>query len=444
MKKYMKSKNVNIILISFVAAMGGYLFGFDFAVISGALPFLRESFGLNEYWEGFTAACLAIGAILGCLVAGSVSEKYGRRSALITAAAIFMTSSVAMGISPSLGLFICSRFLAGVGVGMASMLSPMYIAEISPAHMRGRMVAINQLTIVLGILITNLINYSLRNNGDEAWRIMVGLGVVPSLVFLLGVLWLPESPRWLAKAGNYKKAQKVLFKLGDEKFVTETLSSIRLSLSGEVNMNYKVVFEKAYFPIVLVGITLAMFQQLCGINVVFSYTSNIFESIGASKDDQLLQTVFIGCVNLVFTLLAMLLVDKVGRKPLMLLGSIGLSVLYVSISIMLGAKSSLTAIFLLAAIALYATTLAPVTWVLIAEIFPNKVRSAATSIAVLFLWVGYFILMFTFPILEKWMGTSNTFYVYAVICVFGSFFVRHKVKETKGRTLEEMDNMFVH
>ncbi len=440
----MKNKNLNIIVISFVAAMGGYLFGFDFAVISGALPFLRESFGLNEYWEGFTAASLAIGAILGCVVAGTVSEKYGRRPALLVAAAIFMVSSLAMGFAPSLGVFIFSRFLAGVGVGMASMLSPMYIAEISPAYMRGRMVAINQLTVVIGILVTNLVNYSLRNSGVDAWRLMFGLGAVPSLVFLLGVLWLPESPRWLTKAGKHTKAQQVLFKLGDDNFVKKTFLSIQDSLKGETKVNYRAVLEKTYFPILLVGIVLAMFQQLCGINVVFSYTSNIFESIGASKDDQLLQTVFIGSVNLVFTLLAMLLVDKTGRKPLMLVGSIGLSVLYVVISIMLGAKSSYTAIFLLAAIALYATTLAPVTWVLIAEIFPNKVRSAATAIAVLFLWLGYFILMFTFPILEKWMGTGNTFYVYSVICVFGFLFILRNVKETKGRTLEEMDNVFVH
>jgi SP family xylose:H+ symportor-like MFS transporter len=440
----MKNKNLNIILISFVAAMGGYLFGFDFAVISGTLPFLRESFGLDAFWEGFTAASLAIGAIIGCLIAGAYSERYGRRSALMISAAVFMISSLGMGVSPSLVTFICARFLAGVGVGMASMLSPMYIAEISPANVRGRMVAINQLTIVIGILFTNVVNYLLRNQGHEAWRIMFSLGAMPSLVFLLGVIWLPESPRWLMKAGKYDKAEAVLHKLGNGDFVKETIGSIQKSLTGETNINYAAVFEKEYLPIVMVGITLAVFQQLCGINVVFSYTSNIFESIGASKSDQLLQTVFIGVVNLIFTLLAMQLVDRVGRKPLMLIGSIGLSSLYIVISLMLGAKSVFTAIFLLSAIALYATTLAPVTWVLIAEIFPNKVRSAATAVAVLCLWTGYFILMFTFPILEKWIGTNNTFYVYAGICILGFIFISLRVKETKGRTLEEMDNIFVH
>lgn len=197
-----------IISISFISALGGYLFGFDFAVISGTLPFLKEQFGLNEYWEGFTTGCLALGAIAGCLVAGWVTEKYGRRPGLLTAASLFTFSSIAMAMAPSRDIFIIARFFAGVGVGMASMLSPLYIAEIAPAHIRGRMVAINQLTIVIGILITNLVNYSLRNNGTDAWRWMFGLGAVPSTLFILGVLWLPESPRWLMQAGRQVKAQK--------------------------------------------------------------------------------------------------------------------------------------------------------------------------------------------------------------------------------------------
>jgi len=430
-----------IISISFISALGGYLFGFDFAVISGALPFLKEQFGLNEYWEGFTTGCLALGAIAGCLVAGWVAEKYGRRPGLLTAASLFALSSIAMAIAPTRDIFIIARFFAGAGVGMASMLSPLYIAEISPAHIRGRMVAINQLTIVIGILVTNLVNYSLRNNGTDAWRWMFGLGAVPSILFIFGVLWLPESPRWLMQADKKAKAQKILMKIGGENYARESSSIISKNISAVTKVNYKAVFEKAVLPAVLIGIGLAVFQQLCGINVVFNYTSVLFESIGFSKDDQLLQTVFIGGINLVFTLLAMLLVDKVGRKPLMLAGAGGLTILYIIISILLGTKSASVSWFLLAAIGLYATSLAPVTWVLISEIFPNKIRIAATTVAVLCLWAAYFILTFTFPILYERLQ-DKTFYIYAVICLIGLLFIWLKVKETKGKTLEEMEDFF--
>lgn len=430
-----------IISISFISALGGYLFGFDFAVISGALPFLKEQFGLNEYWEGFTTGCLALGAIAGCLVAGWVAEKYGRRPGLLTAASLFTLSSLAMAIAPTRDIFIIARFFAGAGVGMASMLSPLYIAEISPAHIRGRMVAINQLTIVIGILVTNLVNYSLRNNGTDAWRWMFGLGAVPSILFIFGVLWLPESPRWLMQADRHAKALKILMKIGGENYARETTSIISKNISAVTKVNYKAVFEKAVLPAVLIGIGLAVFQQLCGINVVFNYTSVLFESIGFSKDDQLLQTVFIGGINLIFTLLAMLLVDKVGRKPLMLAGAGGLTILYIIISILLGTKSASVSWFLLAAIGLYATSLAPVTWVLISEIFPNKIRIAATTVAVLCLWAAYFILTFTFPILYERLQ-DKTFYIYAGICLIGLLFIWLKVKETKGKTLEEMEDFF--
>lgn len=430
-----------IIAISFISALGGYLFGFDFAVISGALPFLKEQFGLNEYWEGFTTGCLALGAIIGCLVAGGLAEKYGRRYGLLTAASIFAISSVGMATANNLTLFIFARFIAGIGVGMASMLSPLYIAEVTPSHIRGRMVAINQLTIVIGILVTNLINYSLRDSGTEAWRWMFGLGVIPSSLFILGVLWLPESPRWLLQVEKRDKAQKILNKIGGENYAVQSLISMDKNITAHSKISYKSVFGKAVFPAVLIGIGLAVFQQLCGINVVFNYTSVLFESIGFSKDDQLLETVFIGGINLIFTIFAMLLVDKLGRKPLMLIGAGGLAILYIIIANLLGVRSANVSWFLLAAIGLYATSLAPVTWVLISEIFPNKVRAAAISIAVLCLWAAYFILTFTFPILYSRLQ-DKTFYIYAVVCVVGFLFVWYKVKETKGKSLEEMDGIF--
>jgi len=441
--KHSSFNGAYILGISFISALGGYLFGFDFAVISGALPFLQKQFGLDAYWEGFATGSLALGAIIGCIIAGSMADKYGRKRGLLLASAIFGISSLAMAVAPDRNIFIGFRFVAGIGVGMASMLSPMYIAEVAPAHLRGRMVAINQLTIVTGILVTNLVNYTLRNHGEDAWRWMFGLGVIPSLLFFIGAMWLPESPRWLVKAGRSQEAGAVLNKIGGDAFAAESLSVIEGSLTGTEKTNFADIFRKAALPAVVIGIILAVFQQFCGINVVFNYTPRIFESIGVSQDGQLLQTVFIGGVNLVFTILAMLLVDKLGRKPLMLIGAGGLTILYIIVVRMLASGSEQVSWYLLAAIGTYAMSLAPVTWVLIAEIFPNKIRSAATSFAVLCLWAAYFILVFTFPILFDRLKDS-TFYIYAGICLLGFLFIWKNVKETKGKTLEELEGVMIH
>ncbi|BAV06670.1 MFS transporter, sugar porter (SP) family [Filimonas lacunae] len=427
-----------IVVISLISALGGYLFGFDFAVISGALPFLQNQFHLDSYWEGFATGSLALGAVAGCVIAGKIADRYGRRPGLMYAALVFTVSSVVMALSVSREMFIGARFCAGIGVGMASMLSPMYIAEVAPAHLRGRLVAINQLTIVIGILITNLVNYWLRNSGADAWRWMFGLGVVPSSLFLLGSFFLPESPRWLVKVNRVQEAEKVLLRIGDTAFAKQALQQIAASLQGISKMNYSGLLQKQVIPAVLVGIGLAVFQQLCGINTVFNYAPKIFQSIGANQDDQLMQTIFIGGVNLVFTVLALLLVDKLGRKPLMLMGAAGLTILYIFIAQLLGAHVASVSWFLLAAIGLYAMTLAPVTWVLISEIFPNKVRAEAIVVATVSLWIAYFMLVFTFPVLfEKWKEQS--FYIYAGVCAVGTLFTWQKVKETKGKSLESME-----
>ncbi|MEO3403902.1 sugar porter family MFS transporter [Mucilaginibacter sp. CAU 1740] len=448
LKKEIKFNSGYIIGISFISALGGYLFGFDFAVISGALPFLRKEFALDPVWEGFLTGSLALGCIVGCIIAGRIAEKFGRKPGLQVAALIFAISSVGIAFSTGLTYFLVLRFAAGIGVGMASMLCPMYIAEISPAQVRGRNVAINQLTVVLGILITNLCNYFLADAGDNAWRWMFGLGTVPAAIFLIGVIALPESPRWLIKAGRHEEAEKVLYKIGSEGFVTSTQEAIEKSLKGGAKKeSYRAVFEKAVRPAVLVGITLAVFQQFCGINVVFNYTSTIFASVGSSLNQQLFETVSIGIVNLVFTLLAMWQVDKLGRKPLMLIGSLGLSILYIVLAYLLQNQLSakLVSIFVLLAISTYALSLAPITWVLIAEIFPNKIRSVASTVAIVSLWAAYFVLVFTFPILAKVLGTYGPFYMYAGICFLGFLFVLKKVKETKGQTLEELeDNLIRH
>jgi len=439
--------NGYIIGISFISAMGGYLFGFDFAVIAGALPFLRSAFHLTAIGEGFLTGSLALGCIAGCLLAGTIAEWYGRKPGLMLAAIVFAVSSFGIAFSPGLVYFLVLRFAAGIGVGMASMLCPMYIAEISPANVRGRNVAINQLTIVLGILITNLVNYFLAGIGAGAWRWMFGLGTIPAAVFLAGVWFLPESPRWLIKAGRDDDAKKVLNKIGPQTFADTTAIAIKTSLEGVKKESYGAIFKKGVRPAVFIGITLAVFQQFCGINVVFNYTSTIFKAVGSGLNEQLFETIAIAAVNLAFTLLAMWQVDKLGRRPLMLFGSLGLSVLYIILAFLLQNHfpAALVSIFVLLAIGTYAISLAPVTWVLISEIFPNKIRSAASTVAVVSLWAAYFILVFTFPILAKKIGTYGPFYLYAAICMAGFIFILKKVKETKGRTLEELEqNLVIH
>lgn len=431
-----------VLSISFISALGGYLFGFDFAVIAGALPFLKEKFILNEYWEGFATASLALGCVMGCLAAGKLADKYGRRPGLMIAAFIFLLSSFAMAFSPTRNFFITARFAAGIGVGMASMLSPLYIAEIAPSKIRGRMVAINQLTIVLGILITNLVNYSLSDNGVEAWRWMFGLGAIPSGLFLLGALWLPESPRWLLRNGALAKSKAIFTRIGGANYASDMIASIPGTKNQTNKLKYSSVFEKQVLPAVIIGIGLAAFQQFCGINVVFNFTTTIFKSVGFSQDDQLKQTILIGLINLIFTILAMWQVDKIGRKPLMLFGAMGLALLYLASAVLLQQKSGMAAWTLLAAIGTYAISLAPVTWVLISEIFPTSIRGMAISIAVLALWISYAILVFTFPILSSKMGTYTPFYIYAGICLAGFWFVWRKVKETKGQSLEDLEGAF--
>jgi len=431
--------------ISLISALGGYLFGFDFAVISGALPFLRTQFALDPIWEGFLTGSLALGCIAGCLLAGYLGERYGRKPGLMIAALVFAVSSLLIAFSPSITYFLVLRFAAGIGVGMASILCPMYIAEISPAQVRGRNVAINQLTIVSGILITNLVNYFLADSGPDAWRWMFGLGVIPATIFLISVIWLPESPRWLLKSGQQEKAKLILQKIGSATFVDTTLLAINKSLQGDKKVPFSAVWEKSIRPAVTLGIVLAVFQQLCGINVVFNYTSTIFESVGANLNRQLFETVAIGIVNLVFTLLAMWQVDKMGRRPLMLAGSLGLSILYIILAFLLqnNYPAGMVSIFVLLAISMYAISLAPVTWVLISEIFPNRIRGAASTVAIVSLWLAYFVLVFTFPLLAKMLGTYGPFYLYAGICFLGFIFIKSKVKETKGQTLEELEDNFI-
>ncbi|MBX6360585.1 MAG: sugar porter family MFS transporter [Acidobacterium ailaaui] len=436
-----------ILTISFISALGGLLFGFDISVISGALPFITPYFHLSEWGKGFAVSSLYLGCMVGCLIAGTVSEHYGRKPSLILSAFLFAVSAIGVALSHQLFWFIAFRMIGGLGVGMASMLSPMYIAEIAPAKIRGRMVSINQLTIVIGILLTYYVNYQLLDH-PYGWRWMFGCGLVPSILFLAGMFFVPESPRWLLSGGKEDEGKKILEKIGGFTYAENTLTQIKIAIDKDKieSKGWSVLLNKKVLPVLIIGIVLAVYQQFCGINVVFFYGPDIFAKTGASVHAQLLQTVGVGAVNLVFTLVAMWLVERAGRRGLMLFGSAALVVCYIIIGFLLrniSGKGLWLLIFVFLAIASYAVSLAPVTWVLISEIFPNRIRSAGVSIATFFLWLACYILTLTFPVIMENFGGYTAFWIYAGICALGFLFVYFMVKETKGKTLEEMEELFI-
>lgn len=445
MKQSNTTYNLRYILtISFISALGGLLFGFDISVISGAIPFITPYFHLSEWGKGFAVSSLYLGCMAGCLIAGWVSKSYGRKPGLMISAFLFGISAIGVALSHHLFWFIFFRIIGGLGVGMASMLSPMYIAEISPAEIRGRMVSINQLTIVIGILLTYYVNYLLAS-GSDGWRWMFGLGLIPSLLFFSGMFFVPESPRWLISKGMKDKSEKILQKIGGVDYANEIILQIEKTTGENKEGKWKELLAKSIFPILLIGVLLAVYQQFCGINVVFFYAPDIFAKTGAGVRAQLLQTVAVGAANLIFTLIAMWLVERAGRRLLMLLGSAALVVCYIIIGWLLHditGNGSWLLIFVLLAIASYAVSLAPVTWVLISEIFPNAVRSEGVAVSTFFLWLACYTLTLTFPVIMNKFGGYTAFWLYAGICVLGFLFVYFKVKETKGKTLEEMEALF--
>jgi len=453
-------------LIAATAALGGLLFGYDWVVIGGAAPFYEKFFSLtNASDKGWAQSCALIGCLTGALMSGGLSDRFGRKRLLFLSAVIFAVSSIGTGMAGSLNGFVLWRMLGGVAIGLASNLSPMYIAEISPAAMRGRLVSLNQFTIVIGVLLAQLVNLVIAQqfpnwvgwvstpegllawNQASGWRWMFGVTAVPSVLFLLGMLVVPESPRWLVKNGHSQKASRILAKIGGQEYACHVLASIESTLESDRvgQVSFSALFERRTFKILLLGIGLAVFQQWCGINVIFNYAGEIFKSAGYSIEDTLGNMAWTGSVNLVFTLVAMAVVDKLGRRPLMLFGAAGLAVIYALVgycyhrSILGGPVLG----FVLSAIGCYAATLAPVTWVVISEIFPNRIRGAAMSVSIFFLWLACFILTYTFPILNEKFGAGNTFWTYAVICVGGFLLVFFRLPETKGKSLEQIERDLV-
>lgn len=438
-------KNHYIFFISMIAAFGGLLFGFDIAIFSGTIPFIKPYYQLSEAQLGWTGSSLYVGCIIGTLITGFATDRFGRKPPLIAAAAIFMISSVMMGWASTYSSLIIWRIIAGVGVGAASMLSPLYIAEISPAAIRGRMVSINQLTVVIGILLAYFSNYILADV-ENNWRWMFTSGAFPAGLFFLFVFFVPESPRWLMSNGYTEKAKTVLSKVSGAENVDREIKNIQAGVLREVKGKMSDLFQPGITFLVVLGIAIAVFQQISGANAIFFYAPIIFEKAGMNVKDQLFQQIMIGAINLIFTLVAMQLVDRLGRKKLMLGGAslMALWLFLVGLCYALNLfQGYLLTTLVLAFIATYATTLAPVTWVLISEIFPTRIRGLAVSVATCMLWVACFALAYGFPVLIDALNASQTFFLFSGICLLYFFILLRFVPETKGKTLEEFENEII-
>jgi sugar porter (SP) family MFS transporter len=449
--------------ISVVAAMGGLLFGWDWVVIGGAKPFFQRYFELtSEAQIGWANSCALIGCLIGALIAGGLSDKFGRKKFLIIAALIFTVTSLGNALASNFTIFIAWRIFGGVAIGLASSLSPMYIAEIAPAQIRGKLVAINQLTVVIGILLAQYINWFLvrhlpqgatdefiRNSwfGQQGWRWMFGLTAAPALLFFVGMLFVPESPRWLAKNGKTNVARGILKRIGGDDYANAATAEIQSTLATEEiqRVRFADLFEPKMRRVMILGVVLAVFQQWCGINVIFNYAEEIFRAAGFDISSVLKNIAWTGSVNLAFTLVALGVVDRGGRRPLMLFGSAALAIIYFVMGLCYyeSVKGLPMLLLVLAAIGCYAMSLAPVTWVIISEIFPNRIRGAAMAVAVSALWTACFLLTFTFPILNRILGSAGTFWLYGAICVAGFIFVFFKLPETKGKTLEQIERELV-
>jgi MFS transporter, SP family, arabinose:H+ symporter len=460
----MKQNTINwnyLLSISLVSAMGGLLFGYDWVVIGGAKPFYEPFFGItgHAFQQGWAMGCALIGCLAGSVISGWLSDRFGRKRLLILSAALFVLASLGTGAAGSFTEFVIFRLTGGIGIGLASNLSPMYIAEITPRDVRGRFVSINQLTIVLGILLAQLINWKIARpvpagatthdilnswNGQMGWRWMFYACTVPACLFFIIMWFVPESPRWLAKKKvNHPKALKILTKIGGQDFAVCEFEAINETLTSEVSeTNFKILRQPGVNKILIVGVVIAVFQQWCGINVIFNYAQEIFSGAGYGVSDIMFNIVLTGSVNLIFLFVGMFTVDRLGRKALMLFGAGGLAGIFGTIGTLyfFHIQGLPLLIMVVAAIACYAMSLAPVTWVVLSEIFPNRIRGVAMSIATFSLWGACFVLTYTFPLLNRLLNASGTFWLYGIICVFGFWYLFKRLPETKGKSLEEIEN----
>jgi MFS transporter, SP family, xylose:H+ symportor len=451
--------------IALVAALGGLLFGYDWVVIGGARQFFEIYFHLQSASAvGWANSCALVGCFAGSLVAGALGDRFGRKPVLLVSAVLFAVSSILTGWAASFTTFIVWRIAGGVAIGLSSNISPLYIAEVSPAAHRGRLVSLNQFAVVIGILLAQIVNWQIaapvpENASPEAllaswnvqfgWRWMFTAVAVPAFIFLAASFGIPESPRWLLIRGRTEQALKVLRRIGDsEEYATAETAAITSALRDEESQEagWRGLFQPGVRTVLIVGIVLAVLQQWSGINILFNYAEEVYRAAGLGANQILFDIVITGAINLLFTLVAMAVVDRLGRRPLMLIGSIGIGVshLLAGLAYQIGLHGVPVLVLTLCAIACYAMTLAPLTWVLIAEIFPNRLRSLGVSAAVSALWISSFALTYSFPFINRAMGSAGSFFIYGAICLAGAVFVFFFVPETKGRTLEEIEAQTTH
>jgi SP family xylose:H+ symportor-like MFS transporter len=446
-----------LMLVCFVATLGGLLFGYDTAVISGAIGFLQTHFGLSAAMMGWAASSALVGCVLGAALAGLMSDRLGRKKVLVVSAVLFVASAVGTALPRTLSELVFFRLIGGIGVGAASMTSPLYIAEISPARIRGRMVSLNQLAIVSGMLVVYFVNYWIAGLGDEAWNVASGWRwmfasmTVPGLVFLGLLLAVPESPRWLVKQGRRDEASATLERVNGQEVARAELASIQDTIAHESGSMAQ-LFQPGMAGVLVLGVALAVLQQVTGINVFLYYAPEIFKRIaGSSSDVALLQTVVVGATNLAFTVVAIWTVDRWGRKPLMLVGfaGMGLSLGALGLAAWFQRTDLWVLLFILGYIASFALSVGPVTWVILSEVFPTRIRGRAMAIATVCLWVANYVVSQTFPMMEQnaWLVAqfhhALPFWVYGALCALALAFVARFVPETKGRSLEEIERFWV-
>lgn len=433
-----------LLIFSTAAALGGLLFGFDTGVISGAIHFIKIEFNLNAYQEGFAVSNLMIACVIGALLAGPIADWTGRKKVLILCAVLFTVSAILSALPRSFTELVIARFIGGMGVGMASVVSPMYIAEISPAKIRGRLVALNQLAIVVGILLSYLSNWLLVDTGINNWRYMLVAEILPAITFLVGLFFIPESPRWLTKEGLEKEALDVLNVVAGAANADHELQEVKKSLA-EKRTSLKELLHPSLRRVLIVGILFSLFAHITGIDTIIYYGPIIFLESGFKTDSALLASVMIGITNLIFTFVGMAMVDKAGRKFLLLVGlaGMGISMMLVGFcmqSDMISAKWTL--LWIMTYIASFAMSIGVVIWVYLSEIYPTRVRGQALSVATMVLWLGNVILTQLFPVMMERFG-GGTFYIFSFICLLAFIFTWTMVKETKGVSLEEIEEMWV-
>ena len=447
-KKFMSNKidtkKNQLLIFSTAAALGGLLFGFDTGVISGAIHFIKIEFNLNAYQEGFAVSNLMIACVVGALLAGPIADWTGRKKVLILCAVLFTVSAILSALPRSFTELVIARFIGGMGVGMASVVSPMYIAEISPAKIRGRLVALNQLAIVVGILLSYLSNWLLVDTGINNWRYMLVAEILPAITFLVGLFFIPESPRWLTKEGLEKEALDVLNVVAGAANADHELQEVKKSLA-EKRTSLKELLHPSLRRVLIVGILFSLFAHITGIDTIIYYGPIIFLESGFKTDSALLASVMIGITNLIFTFVGMAMVDKAGRKFLLLVGLAGMGISMMLVGFCMQSdiiSAKWTLLWIMTYIASFAMSIGVVIWVYLSEIYPTRVRGQALSVATMVLWLGNVILTQLFPVMMERFG-GGTFYIFSFICLLAFIFTWTMVKETKGVSLEEIEEMWV-